>query len=109
MTLAEFKAWFEGFTESMSKAPNEAQWKRIKARVKEIDGTATTERIFVDRYWPTVRPYWYPSWIVSGTGGAGSAVYYSNTAQQLPQNITFSATTAMADLGRADAQSISSS
>ncbi len=33
MTLAEFKAWFEGFTESMEGAPTEAQFERIKAKV----------------------------------------------------------------------------
>lgn len=40
MTLAEFKAWFEGFTEDMDGAPNTKQWKRIKDRVKQIDGVA---------------------------------------------------------------------
>jgi hypothetical protein len=55
MTLSEFKAWFEGFTEDMDGAPNEKQWKRIKARVKDISGVALTERVFVDRYLP--RPW----------------------------------------------------
>jgi hypothetical protein len=57
MNTAEFKAWFEGFTEAMDRAPNAKQWKRIKERVDEIDGTATTERVFIDRYW---RRYWEP-------------------------------------------------
>jgi len=50
MTLSEFKAWFEGFTESMDGPPSLKQWERIQARVKEISGVAVTERVFVDRY-----------------------------------------------------------
>jgi hypothetical protein len=51
MTLQEFKSWFEGFTENMQGPPNTEQWKRVQERVKQIDGTAVTERIFIDRYW----------------------------------------------------------
>lgn len=63
MTLAEFKAWFAGYTEDMDGPPSAKQWKRVKKRVSEIDGTITTERIFVDRwvnqYWPApIRPYY---------------------------------------------------
>lgn len=54
MTLAEFKAWFEGFTEEMDAAPTSKQWKRIKARVAQIDGVAVTrEVVYRDKYWPT--------------------------------------------------------
>ncbi len=60
MTLQEFKAWFDGFTEAMEGAPNAAQWSRIKEQVGKIDGAVTTYPVFVDRYpsWP----YWsiYP-------------------------------------------------
>jgi len=54
MTLAEFKAWFEGYTEAMSGAPNDSQWKRIQEKVAKIDGAPTTQTVFIDRY----RPYW---------------------------------------------------
>ena len=37
MTLSEFKAWFGGFTENITKLPTQKQWARIQARVKEID------------------------------------------------------------------------
>ena len=57
MTLDEFKAWFGGFTENLDGPPNEKQWKRIKTRVGEIDGTSTPYPIFIDRYY---RPYWTP-------------------------------------------------
>lgn len=42
MQVSEFKAWFEGFTEDMTKLPTVKQWARIKARIDEIDGVATT-------------------------------------------------------------------
>jgi hypothetical protein len=54
MKIDEFKAWFEGFTESMDKPPTEKQWKRIKARVAEIDGRSISYPVYVDRY---VDPY----------------------------------------------------
>jgi len=59
MKLTEFKAWFEGYTESMTAPPNEKQWERIKARIAEIDGQPVVREVFVDRY---VRPY-YERWI----------------------------------------------
>lgn len=106
MTQAEFKAWFEGFTEAIEKAPTQKQWARIKERVAEIDGTPVTERIYVDRY---VRPYerwWYypttyPSWVTYGAGDltAGS-VTTSNTTQA-----AFNSAQAMYALGSMEAQS----
>lgn len=54
MTLSEFKAWFEGFSEGIDKAPTEKQFAKIKAKVAEITGTPTTYPVFIDRY---VRPY----------------------------------------------------
>ncbi len=75
MTPNEFKFWFEGFTESIEKQPTLKQWARIKARVKEINGTSV---VYVDRY----RPYWYtpavPMQYIScssaTTGGGGGSV-----------------------------------
>jgi hypothetical protein len=58
MTLSEFKAWFEGLSESMEAPPTEDQWKRIKARVAEINGTATPYPVFVDRYVTPYRRYY---------------------------------------------------
>ena len=55
MTLNEFKAWFEGFSENLGEAPTKAQWKRIKARINEIDGSPVSPLI-VERHWP----YPYP-------------------------------------------------
>lgn len=41
MTLAEFKAWFEGYTEGMNGPPSGPQWDRIKARIGEIGSSHT--------------------------------------------------------------------
>jgi hypothetical protein len=82
MTLAEFKAWFEGFTEGMEAAPDEKQWERIKARVKEINGVAVTKTVFVDHYVEPYRRYW------------PNVPYWSGQA--------FSSNTAMLDLGKAE-------
>lgn len=72
MTLQEFKAWFEGFTESMhGEAPTTKQWKRIQERVGEIDGTPVTERVFIDRYWPYYYPYAGAGSFSSGYGTIG--------------------------------------
>ena len=80
MTLSEFKAWFEGFTEDMDARPTEKQWKRIKARVKEIDGTAITKEVW-HRYWG---PYYTsPVW---GFNGSGVGVSSSNTTQTCGAN-----------------------
>lgn len=59
MTPQEFKAWFEGYSEGIEDAPSQRQWKRIKARVAEIDGITTTTTIFRERYYPSY-PYPYP-------------------------------------------------
>ena len=69
MKLNEFKAWFEGYTESMEGAPSKKQWERIKEQVAAVDGVAITPYsypVYIDRY---VRPFTptYPYWV----GGVG--------------------------------------
>lgn len=110
MTLSEFKAWFEGFTESMEGAPDESQWQRIKARVKEIDGVATTKTVFVDRYievsyrrfWPNV-PYWsvdaLGSYMSAGTIDHGNGLMSQSTPGKAD---LFNSHAAMLDLGKAE-------
>jgi len=91
MTPQEFKAWFDGFTEAFdNRVPTKAQWARVKERVAEIDGKTVTERIFVDRYWPS-RWNWPHSW-TTGT--------VANTCQ-------YNSTSVMYALGRADATLVS--
>ncbi len=78
MTLQEFKAWFDGFTESMDRLPNKKQWERIKERIGQIDGVVTTQHIFVNRYWPSY-PY-YPTWGTVTIPLSGTGTYSANTA-----------------------------
>lgn len=98
MTLAEFKAWFEGFTESMEGAPDDKQWERIKARVKDIDGVAVTKTVFVDRYVPTPwRPYWTSLDCFSGVSDGNVAFLAGKSSGE-----TFNSHAAMLDLGKAE-------
>lgn len=94
MTLSEFKAWFEGFTEGMEAAPDEKQWERIKARVKDIDGVAVTRTVFVDRYVAPYRPYWSSLDVFGGNLMAGS--------MSVGKSDAFESHNAMLDLGKAE-------
>lgn len=119
MTPREFKAWFDGFTEAFTGTPTKAQWARIKNRVGEIDGKEVTERIYVDRYWPTYYPYYSTYWpyhgSISGTSGGtgvGGAVSIYNTkglqcSNTMGQPSSYNSLTAMNALGKAEAQSLS--
>lgn len=37
MTLNEFKAWLEGFSDAMGDAPTPEQWKKIKEKLARVD------------------------------------------------------------------------
>ncbi len=93
MDVSEFKAWFEGFTAAMGGAPNGKQWKCIKVRVGQIDGTPTTSQWFHDFYW---RPYYQPY-------QPAGAVFSDTTAGSLT---VLDVTTAFTALGKAEAASI---
>ena len=77
MTLSEFKAWFEGYTEGLDGAPTEKQFKRIKAKVAEITGTPISQTVFIDRYRDFYRTYW------NGGSGMGS---FNVAGSYAPQN-----------------------
>ncbi len=117
MTPSEFKAWFGGFTEALDGTPSEEQWKRIKARVAEIDGRPVTEHIYVHRYMPYyysagMPVYWQPynmcgTLPVSGltTAGSGSAIVGAHSTNNMQ---SFNSHAAMLSLGRAEAASMNS-
>lgn len=125
MTPQEFKAWFDGFTEAFSeKVPTQKQWARIKERVGEIDGRPVTERVFVDRYWPTYIPYpsyplrWYGYGVATAMGSAQGGLNQSAfnvqnaagnnlSALQGSQGSAYNSLSAMGALGRADAEALS--
>ncbi len=100
MTLAEFKAWFEGFTEEMDGAPNEKQFERIKAKVKDIDGVAITKTVFVDRYLPA-GPYWHQRYDVFGVAQSNAAAVGKSYDVG-----SFNSQNAMLDLGKAEYKSV---
>ncbi len=116
MTLAEFKAWFEGFTETLEGAPSEKQWERIKARVAEIDGTVTTYPVFVDRYIPPYRPWYLGTPLNPVAYGANTHLDVRSTVSLNGDNIgasyseqpVFNAAAAMVDLGKAEFLSLNS-
>ena len=103
MTLAEFKAWFQGFTENMDgDRPTAKQWKRIKARVKDIDGTPITPVIF-ERYVRRYEPYWTSQtteWLSAGRMSASGKSDVSNK---------WHGASAMAALGQNEAKQLSTS
>jgi hypothetical protein len=106
MTQEEFKAWFEGFCEGISGTPTEKQWKRIQARVKEIDGTRITEHIFVQRYDPL--RYWGDRFYC-GMTNAVSTQYAAGNMGATAGSVTLSdqpwnSTAAMYSLGTAEAK-----
>ena len=54
--------WFEGYTEEMKDSPTKAQWKKVKAKVKDIDGSSV---------WHHYTPYW-TNWTYTPSIGIGS-------------------------------------
>jgi hypothetical protein len=91
MTLQEFKAWFDGFTEGFNgKVPTQKQWKRINERVGEINGVS------VEHHWHRYQwPYYNTTW----TQCASSA---TPTLAAIGQNAGTG--TAMYSLGKAEAE-----
>ena len=108
MQICEFKAWFEGFTEDMTKLPTVKQWSRIKARIDEIDGVETTERIFIDRYWRRYEPYWtYTTCGGSLSATTGQQQFTNNSVQLTGTHTVLNTSQAFIALGKAEAASIS--
>lgn len=120
MNLSEFKAWFEGFTESMDGPPGEKAWKRITDRIKSIKSDEpTTKHVFREYY---ERPWhrWYDRVSCSGampSGGLqGGTMNFSHASQLLACNSsapsrsvdaeTFDPRTAFNRLGKAEALSL---
>ena len=82
MTLQEFKAWFEGFTENLDGTPNAKQWKRIQKRVQDINGTPVTP-VIIERYYRRYAPDYtwcttggvYTERLSSGRASAGNTAW----------------------------------
>lgn len=114
MTLSEFKAWFEGYTEGLEAAPTKAQFDRIKEKVKLIDGAPVTYPVYVDRYWPQPSPWygthpWRTYTTYSANNGATSGLGQATSNVQLVTTVqndaakSFDSHAAMYALGKAEA------
>lgn len=96
MTVSEFKAWFEGFTETLEGAPTQKQWDRIKARVKEVDGVATTYPVYIDRY----RPYYGPYWSTLSISDGASTTTVGLVSDQTTSRVSYNSHDALRSVGR---------
>lgn len=72
MTLNEFKAWFEGFSEGIETVPTVKQFAKIKAKVAEINEMPVTRQYFLHNYptWPHQNAPWWQNPVVSYSAGA---------------------------------------
>lgn len=70
MNSREFKAWLEGFEEAMEGKPTQAQWKKIKQKLSEIDDGPVKEYHYYRPLYPlTYTNYdWMQNQIYCGVG-----------------------------------------
>ena len=109
MTLSEFQAWFEGFSEGIDKVPTEKQWAKIKEKMGDIDDKPISYPVYVDRY---VRPYrpWYdrygiqfPTWTSTSVTPRSDGVAHIPDEDSPPK---FDSQSAMHAAGQAEARSM---
>lgn len=66
MTLNEFKAWLEGYSEAFtSGAPTAAQWEKIREKLGEVKIAAASVSL-ADRPYPMKQNQWYQQLDVRG-------------------------------------------
>jgi len=84
VTLSEFKAWFEGFSEGIEAAPTADQFAKIKAKVALIDGAPITYPIYVERV-KEVYPKWpnYPLFPYWASQSGGTTISYATQTTNL--------------------------
>ncbi|TAA48900.1 hypothetical protein [Shinella sp. JR1-6] len=102
MTLQEFKAWFEGFSEVMDGPPDAKQWKRIKARVSEIDSKPISYPVYIDRYVTPYRRWWGDMVYGAGANGGGYPILDCVSTKEIGSSTTFNPLDALTDAGRAE-------
>ena len=123
MQVSEFKAWFEGFTESIEGLPNKKQWERVKEKVALVDGKSIVYREYVDRWYS--RPYYGSSWTTlsynaadTNCNGVGSSqIMYSNSGVKTIAGVenysmnekNYDSHTAMYSLGKSEALEVEGS
>jgi hypothetical protein len=51
MTISEFKAWLDGFTDAMGDAPTPEQWTKIKAKMAQLREAPVVQQQINPRAW----------------------------------------------------------
>jgi hypothetical protein len=91
MQVAEFKAWFMGYTEDMQGPPNKAQWAKIQQRVSEITPNYVPPPVYwLDGLPRRLAPYW------------GTTTAAPNTTADFYTTHTFEPTEAVTSIGITD-------
>lgn len=103
MMLAEFKAWFEGYTEGLEGAPTKAQFNRIKEKVKEINSTPITQTVYLHDYYRPWREYYDRTLTSRGSMTSAQGVSQMTLTNSLPPTEPFNSLAAMYTLGKAEA------
>jgi hypothetical protein len=97
MTLGEFKAWLEGFSEAfVSGSPNKKQYAKIQERLAEVQDTPISfPGTIIIRNRDYYRPWWPPiyetvktgtTWTLSTGGLSAGNGSYNTTSMQMTMN-----------------------
>ncbi len=71
MTIQEFKAWLEGFSEAIGDSPTPDQWNKIKEKVKTL-GYSNVRVDTPSPYRSPATPSWPNDYIVTSRGLVGT-------------------------------------
>lgn len=85
MTIKEFKAWLDGFSEAVGSSPNVKQWKKIQERLADVKDEPEVCRHYHYRDWwpvwystPSVPTYTLPNYGTTTTCGTESITLTTN-------------------------------
>lgn len=73
MTLGEFRAWLDGFSAAIDRAPTEEQWNVIQEKMALIVSDTITTPIIYEPYYQRPQPtwpYWYTTCHAQGANDA---------------------------------------
>ena len=59
MTISEFRAWLEGFSEAIGEAPTAEQWEKIKEKIGTIAAPPVPLLAPLMQYPPHMSPPWH--------------------------------------------------
>lgn len=80
MTLSEFKAWLDGYSEAIGEAPNAEQWKRIQEKLATVGADGTTLATYKPHVLGPSKMYPAdPNILIGGMGGYVSPTFTGKT------------------------------